>query len=162
VSDHVLLSDGVQNANAPSIWPPTAEWAGTSLDDLERSIYTSLFSDARVDQSALPPGDFDRRGWWGDSAALVEVPGDVWGSKLWLAQRAKLTEDPNIPGVSLEQIRQWAIEALQHMVDDGVVFALEAITERQGDRAVFQVTTVRERGDQPESFWFDALWEGRR
>jgi phage gp46-like protein len=162
VSSFVLTADGVENADAPSIWPPSIEWAGESLDDLEQTIYTSLYSDARVKQSELPPGDFDRKGWWGDSPAIVEVPGDTWGSKLWLAQRAKLTSDPNVPGVRLVEIKRWAAEALQWLVTDGVVSSLEVHTERQGNRAVLQVTVVRERNDQPESYWFDALWEDRR
>ena len=139
-----------------SIWPPSDEWSGESLDAVEAEIYASLFSDARVSLEELPRGDTDRRGWWGDTFA--EVKNDVWGSKMWLAERAKLTVDPNVPGVNLATLRKWTAESLQHMIDDGVIVALDIVTERVGNEARLGVTTVRERGDDPRTYFFDALW----
>jgi phage gp46-like protein len=163
VSSIVLLPDGPQNADARSIWPPQGEWDGESLDDIDRAIYTSLYSDKRVKQSELPPGEHDRRGWWGDTPALVEVPGDTWGSRLWLAQRAKLTDDPKVDGVRLVQLQRWAADALQWMIDDGMVAALEVIAERlSSTRAALQITTQRSRTDQPRSYYYDAVWEEYR
>lgn len=139
-----------------SIWPPSDEWSGNALDAIEAEIFASLFSDARVSFEELDRGDTEQRGWWGDS--FPEVKNDVWGSKFWLAERAKLTSDPNISGVNLATMRKWAQEALQHMIDDGVIVSLEIETERVGNEARLGITTVRTRGDDPKTRFFDALW----
>ncbi|MGQ5976725.1 phage GP46 family protein [Serratia sp. IR-2025] len=66
------------------------EHNGLSLDEgLVSLVLICLFTDARSDISdALPDGTDDRRGWPGDS--FSDFP---WGSKLWLIDREKLTEE---------------------------------------------------------------------
>jgi len=140
-----------------AVWPPPGEWSGDSFDAIDAAIYSSLFSDARADETEKQT---DRRGYWGDTFA--EVPGDRWGSKLWLAERAKLTADPRVGGegvVRLAQLEQWAREAVQWMIDDGVITSIEIESERrEGGQALLQVTYTRERGDDPRTRFFDAVW----
>lgn len=142
-----------------AIWPPPGEWSGESLDDIDAAIFSSLFSDGRVTFEELPAGATIRRGWWGDT--FPEVRGDKWGSKLWLAERAKLTTDPNVPGVSTSKLRRWATDSLQWMIDDGVVVSLEVETEIVLGEARLGITTVRERGDDPRTYFYDALWAAK-
>ena len=139
-----------------SIWPPENEWAGSSLDALEADVFAALFSDARATFDELPPGSTELRGWWGDTFA--EVPGDTWGSKLWLAERAKLTNDPNVPGVSLERLKKWTEQALQYMIDAGVIPSLEIVKARVDGEARLGLSLIRQRGDSPITFFFDQLW----
>ena len=59
---------------------------------LRTAVMTSLFSDRRGTRQEVDRfGDSDPRGWWGDLLAPVE--GDAWGSKLWLLEREKQTDE---------------------------------------------------------------------
>lgn len=86
---------------------------------LRTAIVTSLFSDARAeDKDPLPPEEVSRRGWWADTAE------DRFGSLLWLLQREKITS------TTIERARQYAREALQWMVEDGIAERVEVEAER--------------------------------
>jgi len=111
-----------------SIWQnnaAAADWemiipGGPALkagQDLDTALLISLFSDglAAADDS-IPDGTTDRRGWWGD---------DTLGSKLWLLQRAKLTADIPL------RCKDYITDALQWMLDDGVVASIETTTAIQ-------------------------------
>lgn len=83
-------------------------------DGLTTAVLMSLFTDRRADPDdpvdpASPTGD--RRGWPGD---LLADAGDRIGSRLWLLQRAKLTEETR------SLVEFYATESLQWLVDDGV------------------------------------------
>lgn len=81
---------------------------------LRTAVVTSLFSDARAeDQDALPPEESSRRGFWADVAP------DRYGSLLWLLQREKVTKS------TLERARQYARNALQWMVQEGIAERVE-------------------------------------
>jgi phage gp46-like protein len=85
--------------------------SGPSLhsgDDLQTAVLISLFTD-RVALPSDPTPDGDRRGWWGDD------PKYPIGSRLWLLDRAKGPQD--VP----QRAQDYAAEALQWMIDDGVV-----------------------------------------
>lgn len=81
---------------------------------LYSDIAAALFSDrpAQPDDPLPYPGA-DRRGWWGDAyAAMWGFPGDQWGSRLWLLDRAVLDQD------TLNRAREYCDEALSFLVDD--------------------------------------------
>lgn len=85
-------------------------------DGLQTPIIMSLFTDAPATREELhifgKPED-DRRGFWGD--AFPVVPGDRWGSKLWLLDGLPVTEE------LIEDARRFAEESLQWLIDDGVL-----------------------------------------
>ncbi|WP_233854174.1 phage GP46 family protein [Paraburkholderia sp. HD33-4] len=90
------------------------DWAmdGPSLlagDDLATATLISLFTD-RLALPSDPTPDGDRRGWWGDTSAKYPI-----GSRLWLLDRAKGPMD------LVQRAEDYAAEALQWMIDDGVV-----------------------------------------
>jgi phage gp46-like protein len=88
-----------------------------SGDDLESAVLISLFTDRRAEASdVVPDGSNDRRGWWGDSGSLYLI-----GSRLWLLRRAK-----QIPAV-LSTAQGYCTEALQWLIDDGVVASVTAV-----------------------------------
>ena len=88
-------------------------------DGLDTAILVSLFSDARVREDELPPGQTWRRGWWGDS---IEDEPTVTGSKLWLLRREKATEEV------LVRARGYIREALRWMIQEGVAVAVNVNT----------------------------------
>jgi phage gp46-like protein len=87
-------------------------------EGLTTAVVISLFTDRCArDDDALPLGQTDRRGWWGDAYPVTE--GDRIGSRLWLLRASKqLTQ-------VLNQAREMAEEALAWMVEDGVAGRVE-------------------------------------
>ena len=96
-------------------------------EGLETAVMISLFTDRRAnnDDELPDPSSTDKRGWWGDLANPY-VEGDQIGSRLWLLERSKTLA--TVPQLA----KQYAREALQWMVDDGVAVKIEVDSERQG------------------------------
>jgi len=150
----------------PSIFPPPDEWSpdpaagelGNSWPFVEAMIGSSLFSDRRVEPSELPVGETDRRGWWGDS--FPEVDGDAWGSRLWLADRARLVDAQPGPGeVSPEQLADWARDSLAWLVVDRVVSSVDVTAERVGRSRVDLLVEIRRNAeDDPEQLGYQLLF----
>jgi phage gp46-like protein len=116
---------------------------------LVRAVLVSLFTWRR----ALPDDDLpgaDRMGWWGDTWPTVR--GDRIGSRLWLLSRSKLMNAT--PGLAVEYAR----EALQWLIDDGVAEAVNVEAERQGlDRLALGVVINRGAGDRVDIRFAD-VW----
>ena len=124
---------------------PTAKEA--DFASLERLVVISLFSDARAEpDDALPVAGDSVRGFW-----AVEG-GDNFGSKLWLLERVKNTAQNRAKAID------YANEALQWMVTDGFVEAVDVELKEQTnqERAALVVTITR--GDETV-LRFPSLWE---
>ncbi len=63
-------------------------------------------------------------GWWGDTWPAVQ--NDRYGSRLWLLQRGKLTNQ------LVQTVRGYIRECLQWMIDDGVVSRIDLDIRRTG------------------------------
>lgn len=115
-------------------------------DDLATAILLSLFTDrAATTSDSLPDGSGDRRGWWGDR----EI-----GSRLWLLDRAKQTEETR------RRAADYVAEALQWLIDDGVV-ARFTIRVEWARRSTLSVWVIAHRSDgQSTSFNYDWVWQG--
>ena len=127
---------------------------------LETAVIMSLFTDKRArPDDQLPDSDnSDRRGWWGDLTSAY--PNDQIGSRLWLLERAKTTEDVPI------KAKKYAEECLQWLIEDGVAVRVEAEAERQGtpgnDILALKVLIYRKHGDsQAEEYYYQwSMQEG--
>lgn len=104
-------------------------------DGLQTAVIVSLFTDrrARVDDP-LPQDGGDRRGWWGDCAN--DDPADRIGSRLWLLERSKLTE------AVATRAREYAREALDWMIADGVAVAVDVASQIVRPNALGLVITI--------------------
>ena len=80
-------------------------------DTLASAVLVALLSDRLAASYEVPVG-YDRRGWWADS---LDEGNYLTGSRLWLLAREK-----QLPGV-LVRCKQYCEEALQYLVDDGIV-----------------------------------------
>ena len=106
----IALSSGV---------PALSSAAGDIATDsgLRAAVIVSLFTDRRAaNDDEIPDGTDDRRGSWQDQ--YLEDPNDLQGSRLWLLSREK-----QLPSV-LTRAKEYAEEALQWLVDDGVATAV--------------------------------------
>jgi len=128
---------------------------------LQTAVIISLFTDRRANKDdVLPdPSNLDRRGWWGDLTS--NFPNDQIGSRLWLLERCKTTED------IVPRAKKYAEEALKWLIDDGVAVKVEVEAERQGtpgnDILAFKVRIYRKYGnDQSKEFYYQwAVQESR-
>lgn len=124
--------------------------------DIVRAAYLSLAchrlaapDDALPDPWGDPP---DRRGWMGDSVA--SVPGDLFGSRLWLLHRAR---GADVPLRAEEYVR----EALAWMVEDGLAASVSCTATASGTRLDMKVTIAKPpkgQGSFVGLAW--NLWEG--
>ena len=122
-------------------------------DDLARAVYNSLFSWARAKDDDDLPGS-SRYGWWGDTYA--DDVDDRFGSRLWLLMRAKLTDEV------VQHAEEYANEALQWMIDDGIASSVTASAERVGqDRLDLSIEIFKPMDDVATTARFQDVWSDR-
>jgi phage gp46-like protein len=128
-----------------------AQLALQSAEPLVRAVSISLFTWRRAQPDDYLPGT-ERMGWWGDSFAPVE--GDRIGSRLWLLARAKLLAD------TPAKAKEYAEEALQWLLDDGVAAKVDVQAERQGlETLAMRVVIYKTGASVPLDIRFTNVWE---
>lgn len=129
----------------------------SSDEGLRTAVLLSLFIDRRAEDDDTPPSmdDGDRRGWWADE--LLSADGDRIGSRLWLLDRTKRTEDV------ARRAEELAREALAWMLTDRVASKIDIGVETSEDALHLAITLHRPSGD-PVAFRFAHTWasESRR
>ncbi|PXX49365.1 phage head spike fiber domain-containing protein [Aquitalea magnusonii] len=134
VTDYTLSPNGLLTlATAPAAGA-VLTWTGSyvlstvspggdlqSGSDIQTALLISLFTDrlAGTDDK-IPDGTGDPRGWCCDD------PSSPIGSRLWLLQRAKQTTE------TANRARDYIVEALQWLIDDGVVAKFDIRTQWVG------------------------------
>lgn len=88
---------------------------------LLRAVTISLYTWRRAETDD-PIDDEERYGWWGDS--YPAIADDRIGSRLYLLRRVKLTPQTQ------RDAEFYAREALQWLLDDGEVIAIDIASER--------------------------------
>jgi len=107
---------------------------GAVTEPLIRSVIISLFTWRRANPDDELPGS-NKYGWWGDTYATIA--NDRIGSRLWLLSRSKLTIE------TAQKAKEYAEEALQWLIDDGVVASVRVQSERQDiDRLALGIVLV--------------------
>ena len=121
-------------------------------DPLVRAVIISLFTWRRAhDDDVLPNAGMSRMGWWGDS--FPPVANDRIGSRLWLLARSKLTDS------TAQQAQDYAEEALQWLIDDGVAARVDVSATRMGLSTLALTCTVLNRsGAVMARLQFANLW----
>lgn len=126
-----------------------------SGDDLQTAVLISLFTDRLALPSDETP-DGDRRGWWGDSGTNSGTNAADYpiGSRLWLLSRVKGPRD--VP----QRAFDYASEALQWMLDDGVVARFD-ITPQWVAPNRLDLTVIANRRDGARvAMNFPQVWIG--
>ena len=123
------------------------------LDDptLETAVLISLFCRRLAEpDDILPTTTSPREGWWADQYS--EIADDRWGSRLWLLNRAKPTQE------TLTQAQEYAIEALAWLVEDGVAKSVECDAEWQvkDGNALLALNPIITKPNDPTRW--SALW----
>jgi len=126
---------------------------------LTNLVLASLFTDKRAfPDDEIPDGTTKRRGWWGDTVSDTED--DTIGSRLWLLSRSKTTNDV------LNKAKGFIDEALEWMVEDGLVAEIEVTTERifyasDGNYTLGAQIDLRRESGENISINFKDLWDGQ-
>lgn len=118
--------------------------------DLKSCIFMSLFCDAPAHDDDDVPDHATRRGFWADT---FSIDGDVWGSRLWLLSRSKVTP------AALVDAKIYADEALAWMVKDGVAKSVVTTAERFILTQETQGILLRVTGYRPDGERFSWAWD---
>ena len=121
-------------------------------DGLQTAVILSLFTDRRANADDVLPGDpADQRGWWADAYPML--PGDKIGSRLWLLNREK-----QLARV-LSRAQEYAREALQWMIDDGVASSVVCSAQivRMGLLGL-NIAVMPPAANTPQYYKFELLW----
>ena len=126
---------------------------GVGQDDIDHdlglrtAVMISLFTDARArDDDEIPDGTNDKRGHWGDA-----YEDDIVGSRLWLLERAKETQD------TLDRGKQYATEALGWFIEDDIASKINVETYwlRSGVMAMVITMTMLDGSSYEELFEYE-------
>lgn len=140
-------------ADISTVWTVArmrGDWvlSGPSLqsgDDLQTAVLISLFTD-RLALPSDPTPDGDRRGWWGDD------PKCPIGSRLWLLDRVKGPQD--VP----QRAQDYAAEALQWLLDDGVVARFDIAAQWITPNRLDLMVTANRRDGSRVAMNFPNVW----
>lgn len=106
----------------------------TTDSGLRTNVIYSLYTDRRANpDDELPDNSDNRRGSWQDQ--YLDTPGDLEGSRLWLLHRSKKTS------TVLRRAKEYAEEALQWLIDDGVAKQI-SVTTTWGDEGWLVLTVL--------------------
>ena len=118
-----------------------------TTESLETPVLVSLLTDRRanVEEVQLPQ---NRRGWWADF--LSTTAGHQIGSKWWLLEQARLTQD------TVNKARDFTERALQWMIESDLVDNIEVQTSRENRKLIIFIRLIQ-KGGVSEIRFFDAL-----
>lgn len=115
---------------------------------LQRAGVISLLTWRRAEPSD-PVDDAELQGWWGDS--YPAEPNDRIGSRLWLLRRRSITPQ------TLRDAQRYCEEALQWLIDDGLVTAVQVTITRAGVQQLTAQVVLSPPGGDPVVLTFEDL-----
>ncbi|MES2615429.1 MAG: phage GP46 family protein [Bdellovibrionota bacterium] len=116
-------------------------------ESLKSAVLVSLFTDVRCEKTELPSGETLQRGYFGDG-----IFGEKTGSKLWLLERAKYTNDVLI------KAKEYAQNALNWLVTDGLAKEVGVQTYFNEKKKMILNITLFKNNDAVESITINNLW----
>lgn len=124
-------------------------------EGLDTAILISLFTDRRIneDDPILDSNNDNKRGWWGDIVSNVED--DQIGSRLWLLDRSKAVDEV------LVQCKEYALESLPWLIDDGIAKNINVIVERckeSTDNRLYFLVEITKNDGELISKKYEYLW----
>lgn len=118
---------------------------------LKTAVIVSLFTDKRISPLEAWTADASLRGWYGD--ALNEIEGDLWGSKLWLLDRGKQTQE------TLTLAEEYTKDALAWMIEDGVAASIECEPSFSASGFILLKITITKPDGASLDYTFDYAWQ---
>ena len=138
--------------SAQTLGPADVAVEGSDLlrdPGFETAVLISLFSDIRADDSDVLPDTFTfRNGYFGD--VLEDFS---FGSKLWLLGRS------NINNNTLQLAKQYVLDSLDWMKDDGIADSITVVVVRGGKQQINFSVSIKRKDADNVYFKFYANWE---
>jgi phage gp46-like protein len=122
----------------------------SNLESLSRAVIISLFTWRRANPDDITEGQ--KMGYWGD-VAEPPAANDKIGSRLWLLAREKILNS------TFNRAREYAKEALQWFIDDGIASKVDVVAERYGTDGMALICTIYRVDGQAITLRFDNAWE---
>jgi phage gp46-like protein len=119
-----------------------------TTEGLESAIYMSVLCEKRADESEIQKPEY-RRGDW--SNELNEVEGYEVGSKFWLLEKARNTQEAINKGL------QYIKDGLEWMIEDGLIDSVGVDFSEKTNRSVQFEITVYKANNESETYYFDAF-----
>ena len=137
-------------------WNVTGGDLVSDVGGLRTAVLLSLFTDRVASPDYLPPPGqkFQRRGWWGDTYEIASG-GSAIGSRLWQLNRAVKTDGTTL----LAEARDYCREALQWLVDTGVVASVDVATFWLTRNAIGIRVTIAAPQSPPQVWDFAWAWQ---
>ncbi len=118
--------------------------------DIKTAVIISLFTDRRAaDDDLLPYANASKRGWWADALLTRRI-----GSRLWLLSREKQLQSV------VNRAREYAKEALQWLLDDGVVKTIVVDAQNISAGVLALYVRIERNNAPPASYKFEFAWSG--
>jgi phage gp46-like protein len=130
---------------------------------LATAVIVALGTDARANPDDILPdaqltNDSNRRGWWADTNADVLWNGWPIGSRLWLLERHKITDNTARQGSTLARVDNYIREALRPFTDQGIASRIDVEVTRPALQTIVARVTLW-RGPLPAiQLQYQALW----
>ena len=137
-------------------WNVTGGDLVSDVGGLRTAVLLSLFTDRVASPDYLPPPGqkFQRRGWWGDTYEIASG-GSAIGSRLWQLNRAVKTDGTTL----LAEARDYCREALQWLLDTGVVASVDVATFWLTRNAIGIRVTITAPQSPPQVWDFAWAWQ---
>jgi phage gp46-like protein len=120
--------------------------------DIKTAVIISLFTDRRAqDDDALPDPAMSKRGWWGDAFGAMGTGRQI-GSRLWLLSREKQIKEVQ------SRAREYAVEALKWLVDDGVASNVTVDAQVVQTGMLGLVVVIEREKRPPARYRFEFAW----
>ena len=116
-------------------------------ESLKSAVLVSLFTDIRCEKTELPKGEFSQRGYFGDA-----IFNELTGSKLWLLDRAKYSND------TLIKAKEYAKSALTWLVTDGIAKDVQVEAYFNEQKKMILNVSIYKNNDEFESVTINNLW----
>ena len=124
------------------------------------AVMVALGTNRRANADDILPdaNDNDRRGWWADTNAELIWNGWPIGSRLWLVDREKITDNTAGQGSTIARIDSYIREALQPFIDQQMASRIDVTVTRSALQTIV-ATIVIWRGPLPAiQLQFQSLW----
>lgn len=137
----------------------------TGLLDETQELATAVAVALGTDRTANPDDPLpdidsdDRRGWWGDLDAEEIWNGWPIGSRLWLLERAKITDVASRFGSTVARAEAYIREAIQPFIKAGIATKMKVRAVRDGEERISAVVVLYRGPKAAIELRFASLWD---
>lgn len=89
-----------------------------TVTNFDTALNMIMFAERRADESEIPVAEY-RRGWWGNEILHEDDPDFEIGSKVWLLEQARATDQ------TLAELIDYVKQASEWLITDGHVSEVE-------------------------------------